>query len=83
MHRNQKRRSDQKYKPRDKKEFRKDKGKKADGKERTIELKGILEEILKERTEADNCQKCGQTGHKWFECWTKELVTRRTFSRNA
>ena len=83
MDRNLKRGSDQKYKPRDKKEFRKDKGKKADWKERTIELKGIPEDILKERREADDCQKCSKTGHKWFECWTKELVTRRTSSRKA
>ena len=68
MDRNLKRGSDQKYKPRDKKEFRKDKGKKVDWKERTIELKGIPEDILKERKEADDCQKCGKTGHKWFEC---------------
>ena len=75
--------SDQKYKPRDKKEFRKDKGKKVDWKERTVELKGIPADILKERRELDDCQKCGKTGHKWFECWTKELVTRRTSSGKA
>ena len=68
MNRNLKRVSDQKYKPRDKKEFQKDKGKKADWKKRTVELKGILKIILKERREADDCQKCGKTGYKWFEC---------------
>ena len=46
-------------------------------------MKGIPEDILKERKEADDCQKCGKTGHKWFECWTKELVTRRTSSGKA
>ena len=62
---NPKRGSDQKYKPQDKKEFRKDiEGKKADWKERTIELKGIPEDILKERREVDDCQKCSKTGHK-------------------
>ena len=55
MDRNLKRGSDQKYKPRDKKEFRKDKEKKADWKERTVELKGIPEDILKERREVDDC----------------------------
>ena len=65
---NLKRGSDQKYKLQDKKEFRKNKGKKVDWKERTIELKGIPENILKERREVDDCQKCGKTGHKWFEC---------------
>ena len=80
--RNLKRESDQKYKLQDKKEFWKDKGKKGDWKERTIELKGILEDILKEWREADDCQKCGKTGHKCFECWIKEslAVTRRTSS---
>ena len=68
MDRNPKWGSDQKYKLRDKKEFRKDKGKKADWKERTVELKGILEDILKERREADDCQKFGKTRHKWFQC---------------
>ena len=65
---NLKRGSYQKYKPRDKKKFRKDKGKIADWKQRTVELKGTLEDILKERMEVDDCQKCGKTGHKWFEC---------------
>ena len=69
--------SDQKYKPRDKKEFRKDKGKKADCKERTVELKGIPENILKEREE-DDCQKCSKSGYKWFEYCIKEPVTKRT-----
>ena len=46
-------------------------------------MKGISEDILKERREADNCQKCGKTGYKWFECWTKEPVSRRTSSRKA
>ena len=46
-------------------------------------MKGILEDILKERREADDCQKCGKTGHKWCECWTKEPVTRRTSSGKA
>ena len=46
-------------------------------------MKRILEDILKERREADDCQKCGKTRHKWFECWTKELVTRRSSSRKA
>ena len=41
-------------------------------------MKGIPKDILKERREADDCQKCGKTGHKWFEYWTKEPVTRRT-----
>ena len=40
----------------------------ADQKKRTVELKGIPEDILKERREADDCQKCGKIGHKWFEC---------------
>ena len=43
-------------------------------------MKGIPEDILKERREADDCQKCSKTGHKWFEYWTKESVTRRTSS---
>ena len=43
-------------------------------------MKGIPEDILKERREADDCQTCGNIGHKWFECWTKEPVTRRTSS---
>ena len=47
--------SDQKYKPRDKKEFRKDKEKKTDWKKRTVELKEIPEDILKERREVDDC----------------------------
>ena len=64
MDRNPKRGSDQKYKPQDKKEFQQDEGKKADWKERTVELKGIPEDILKERKEADDCQKCGKTEHK-------------------
>ena len=38
---------------------------------------------MKERREADDCQKCGKTGHKWFECWTKEPVTRSTASGKA
>ena len=46
-------------------------------------MKGIPEDILKERREADDCQKCGKTEHKWFECWTKEPVTRRTSSGKA
>ena len=46
-------------------------------------MKGILEDILKERREADNCQKYGKTGHKWFKCWTKKPVTRRTSSGKA
>ena len=46
-------------------------------------MKGIPEDILKQRREADDCQKCGKTGHKWFECWTKEPVTRRTSSGKA
>ena len=56
MNRNPKWGSDQKYKPWDKKEFQKDKGKKADWKERTVELKGIPEDIMKERREADDCK---------------------------
>ena len=48
-----------------------------------VELKGIPEDILKERTEADDCQKCGKTRHKWFECWTKEPVTSWTSSGKA
>ena len=75
--RNPKRGSEQKHKPRGKKEFRKDKGKKTEWKERTVELKGIPEEVLRERKEADDCQKCGKHGHKWFECWTKEPVTKK------
>ena len=43
-------------------------------------MKGILEDILKERRQVVNCQKCGKIGHKWFECWTKKPVTRRTSS---
>ena len=46
-------------------------------------MKGIPEDIWKERREADDCQKFGKTGHKWFECWTKEPVTRRTSSGKA
>ena len=46
-------------------------------------MKGILEDILKERREAEDCQKCVKTGYKWFECWTKEPVTRRTSSGKA
>ena len=80
---NPKQGSDQKYKPRDKKEFRKDKGKKADWKERNVELKRIPKDILKERREAGDCQICGKTGHKWFECWTKEPVIRKTSSGKA
>ena len=56
--------SDQKYKLRDKEEFRKDKGKKVDWKKGTIELKEIPDDILKERREADDCQKCGKSGYK-------------------
>ena len=40
-------------------------------------MKGILQDILKETIEADDCQKCDKTGYKWFEYWTKEPVTRR------
>ena len=54
-----------------------------DWKQRTVELKGILENILKEKREVDDCQKCGKTRHKGFECWTKEPVTRRTSSGKA
>ena len=43
-------------------------------------MKGIPENILKDIREADDCQKCSEIGHKWFKCWTKELVTRRTSS---
>ena len=46
-------------------------------------MKGIPEDILKERREVEDCQKCGKTGHKWFECWTKETVTRRASSGKA
>ena len=46
-------------------------------------MKGILEDILKERREVDDCQKCGKTEYKWFECWIKEPVTRRTSSGKA
>ena len=46
-------------------------------------MKGILEDILKERREVDDCQKCGKIGQKWFECWTKKPVTRRTCSGKA
>ena len=81
MDRNPKRGSEQKYKPRGKKEFRKDKGKKIEWKERMVELKEIPEEVLKERKEADDCQKCGKHGYKWFECWIKEPVTKKFTSK--
>ena len=57
-------RSNQKYKLRDKKELRKNKDKKVDWRERTVELIEIPEEILKERREVDDCQQCGKLGHK-------------------
>ena len=41
-------------------------------------MKGIPEDILKERREANDCQKCGKSIHKWFECWIKEPVTKGT-----
>ena len=46
-------------------------------------MKGISQDILKERREVEDCQKCSKTGYKWFEYWTKEPVTRRTSSGKA
>jgi hypothetical protein len=49
-------------------------GKKA-WKDRAEELKGVSKEILEERRAGDKCQKCGKSGHKWYECWCKTPVT--------
>ena len=46
-------------------------------KERNVELKGIPDDILKERRKSENCEKCGKKNHKWVDCWTKEPVITR------
>jgi len=43
---------------------------------------GIPTEILKERKKADFYLKCGKNAHKWYECWTKTLVTTRVARSN-
>lgn len=52
-------------------------GKPKEWKDREAELKGIPRDILDERASAENCLKCGKANHKWFECYTKEPVTKR------
>ena len=49
-----------------------------DRKEKSVELKGIPDDIIAERNNADMCLKCGKGPHKWYECWAKAPVTTRT-----
>jgi hypothetical protein len=49
-----------------------------DRKEKSVELKGIPEDLIAERKKADMCLKCGKGPHKWYECWAKSPVTTRT-----
>ena len=49
-----------------------------DRKEKSVELKGIPDDIIADRKKADMCLKCGKGPHKWYECWAKAPVTTRT-----
>jgi len=45
-------------------------------------LVGIPTDILEERKKADFCLKCGKNAYKWYEYWTKTLVTTRVTKSN-
>ena len=45
-------------------------------KDKDKELKGIPETIRDERRKSSVCLKCGKGGHSWYNCYTKEPVTR-------
>ncbi|KAH8145234.1 uncharacterized protein LAJ45_10795 [Morchella importuna] len=46
--------------------------KEASSKEKAVELKGIPGDILEERRKAEVCLKCGESRHKWTDCWSRE-----------
>ena len=45
-----------------------------DWKDKSVELAGIPADILKERTTAGSCLKCGKGNHMWYDCYSKEAV---------
>ena len=46
-----------------------------DRKERSVELKGIPDNIIAEKKKAEMCLKCGKGPNRWFECFTKNPIT--------
>jgi len=47
-----------------------------------VKLVGIPTEILQQSKKADFCLKCEKYAHKWYECWTKTLVTTKVTRSN-
>ena len=54
-----------------------------DRKDRTVELKGILEHIIAERKKADMYLKCGKGPYKWFEYYAKNPIATRTVPKKG
>ena len=54
-----------------------------DRKERSVELKGIPDDIIAERKKAEMCLKCGKGPHRWFECFAKNPITTRTVPKKG
>ena len=54
-------------------------------KDKDKELKGFPDSIRDERRKSSVCLKCGKGGHSWYNCYTKEPVTRSVsaVSRNS
>ena len=50
-------------------------------KDKSVKLKGIPLDILKERKKAEMCLKYGKGPHKWFECFSNQPVTTKTVSK--
>ena len=44
-------------------------------KDKSIELKGILDDIIEERPKAELYLKCGKGPHHWFKWYAKSIIT--------
>ena len=54
-----------------------------DRKDKSIELKGIPDDIIEERRKAELCLKCGKGPHRWFECYAKSPITNSTVPKSG
>ena len=52
-----------------------------DRKDKSVELKGIGDNIIEERHKAELCLKCGKEPYRCFEYDVKSLITNRTVSK--
>ena len=54
-----------------------------DRKGKSVELEGILDDIIEERRKSELCLKCGMGPYRWFEYYAKSPITNRTVLKSG